>query len=228
MMQWCTRAPSIEDDVALANIALDLLGQARLLLGRAGELEGAGRDEDALAMRRDEHEFHNVLLVELDNGDFAVSVAKLLCFSLYQRLLYERLSASADAVLAGVAQKAAKETVYHVDYAAGWVVRLGDGTTESAARMLSAVEEIWPYTSELFADDEVSSAAAADGLGIAPSTLREPWSQAVDEVLAEARLPRPPDGWRPAGGRAGAHTEAFGYLVGEMQVLHRAHPGASW
>jgi ring-1,2-phenylacetyl-CoA epoxidase subunit PaaC len=228
MTQWCSRAPSLEDDVALANIALDLLGQARALLRHAGQLEGAGRDEDALAMTRDEHEFRNVLLVELDNGDFAVTIAKLLCFALYQRLLYERLSASTDPVLAGIAAKAVKETAYHVEYAAGWTVRLGDGTEESAARMRAAVAEVWPYAHELFADDEVLSAAAASGLGITPSELREDWSAAAGEVLAEAGLPRPPDGWRPAGGRRGVHTEAFGYLIGEMQILQRTHPGARW
>ncbi|WNV87808.1 1,2-phenylacetyl-CoA epoxidase subunit PaaC [Umezawaea sp. Da 62-37] len=225
LVQWCSRAPALEEDVALANIALDQLGQARALLTAAGDLEGLGRDEDALAFLRTEAEFGNVLLVELANGDFAFSVAKLLFFGAYQNLLYQELSTSDDPVLAGIAAKAVKETAYHVEHAALWTVRLGDGTEESHRRMQTAVDEVWPYTHELFAGDDVTAAA---GLAVPPEDLRPTWSDLVDEVLAEATLRRPADGWAPAGGRAGAHTEDFGYLVGEMQVLHRAHPGARW
>jgi ring-1,2-phenylacetyl-CoA epoxidase subunit PaaC len=225
LIQWCTRAPALEEDVALANIALDQLGQARALLTLAGELEGRGRDEDALAYERAESEFGNVLLVELANGDFAFSVAKMLFFGAYQNLLYQELSASVDPTLAGIAAKAVKETAYHVEHAALWTVRLGDGTEESHRRMQTAVDEVWPYTHELFTGDEVTEAAS---IGVRPEGLRPAWSDLVDEVLTEATLRRPEDGWAPAGGRTGAHTEAFGYLVGELQVLHRAHPGARW
>ncbi|GAA1293634.1 1,2-phenylacetyl-CoA epoxidase subunit PaaC [Saccharothrix xinjiangensis] len=225
LIQWCARAPELEEDVALANIAADLLGQARALLALAGEEEGAGRDEDDLAYLREESEFGNALLVELDNGDFAVSTAKALFFSVYQNLLYRALSAVAHPVLAGIAAKAAKETAYHVEHAALWAVRLGDGTDESHRRMQAAVDEVWPYTHELFAPDEVTRAAA---FAVDPAGLRPDWARRVEAVLVEATLRRPEDGWAPSGGRAGAHTEAFGYLVGEMQVLHRAHPGVRW
>jgi len=211
--QWCARAPELEEDVALANIALDQLGAARLLLTYAGELEGAGRDEDALAFRRTDREFRNVLLVELPDRDFAVLIAKLLFLSAYQRLRYESLAAGDDERLAGIAAKTVKESAYHLDHSALWTVRLGDGTEISHARMQDAVDEVWPYTHELFAD--------------APE-LRAAWLSTVDGVLTEAMLRRPEDGWQPTGGRDGRHTEALSYLLAEMQVLHRAHPGAHW
>jgi ring-1,2-phenylacetyl-CoA epoxidase subunit PaaC len=210
---WCARAPELEEDLALANVALDQLGAARLLLGYAGELEGAGRDEDQLAFLRTDREFHNVLLVELPDRDFAVLVAKLLFLSSYQRLRYAQLAAGPDGRLAGIAAKTVKESAYHLDHSAQWTVRLGDGTDESHRRMQDAVNEVWPYTHELFED---------------AAGLQAPWLSTVDDVLAEATLTRPVDGWRPAGGRAGRHTEALSYLLAEMQVLHRAHPGAHW
>ena len=213
LSQWCARAPELEEDVALANIALDQLGAARLLLTYAGEQEGAGRDEDALAFRRTDREFRNVLLVELPDRDFAVLIAKLLFLSAYQRLRYESLAAGDDERLAGIAAKTVKESAYHLDHSALWTVRLGDGTEISHARMQDAVDEVWPYTHELFAD--------------APE-LRAAWLSTVDGVLTEATLRRPEDGWQPTGGRDGRHTEALSYLLAEMQVLHRAHPGAHW
>jgi ring-1,2-phenylacetyl-CoA epoxidase subunit PaaC len=210
---WCTRAPEMEEDVALANIALDQLGAARLLLGYAGEVEGAGRDEDTLAYLRTDREYRNALLAEVPDGDFAVLVAKLLLFCAFQWLRYARLAAGPDPRLAAIAGKAVKESAYHVDHSAQWTVRLGDGTGESHARMQAAVDELWPYTHELF-DDEPE--------------LRAAWLSAVEPVLAEATLIRPTDGWAPHGGREGRHTEALSYLLAEMQVLHRAHPGARW
>ncbi|TMM39329.1 MAG: phenylacetate-CoA oxygenase subunit PaaC [Actinobacteria bacterium] len=213
LAQWCARAPELEEDVALANIALDQLGAARLLLGYAGELEGEGRDEDALAYLRTDREYRNVLLVELPDRDFAVLMAKLLFLSAWQRLRYEDLAAGDDERLAGIAAKAVKESAYHLDHSALWTVRLGDGTDESHARMQRAVDEVWPYTHELLAE--------------APH-LRANWLSTVDGVLAEATLRRPDDGWRPGGGRDGRHTEALSYLLAEMQVLHRAYPGARW
>jgi ring-1,2-phenylacetyl-CoA epoxidase subunit PaaC len=213
LAQWCARAPELEEDVALANIALDQLGAARLLLTYAGELEGAGRDEDALAFRRTDREFRNVLLVELPDRDFAVLMAKLLLLSAYQRLRYESLAAGGDERLAGIAAKTVKESAYHLDHSALWTVRLGDGTELSHSRMQDAVDEVWPYTHELTVD--------------APE-LRPAWLSTVDGVLTEATLSRPEDGWQPTGGRDGRHTEALSYLLAEMQVLHRAHPGARW
>jgi ring-1,2-phenylacetyl-CoA epoxidase subunit PaaC len=222
MAQWCARAPQIEEDVALTNIALDLLGQARELLTYAGELEGSGRDEDELAYLREDREFRNVQLVELPNGDFAVSIAKMLFFATYQNLLYEELATAGEPRLAGIAVKAAKETRYHVDHAVGWTLRLGDGTGESHGRMQAAVDEVWPHTHELF------EAIPVPEHGIEPSTLRAPWAARIERVLRDATLARPEDGWAPTGGRRGVHTEAFGYLIAEMQSVHRAHRGASW
>ncbi len=210
---WCSRAHELEEDVALANIALDQLGAARLLLTYAGELEGAGRDEDALAYLREDREFRNVLLVELPEADFAVLIGKLLFLSAYQLPLYRGLSTGDDERLAGIAAKAAKESAYHLDHGSLWTVRLGDGTEESHRRMQAAVDELWPYTHELFE---------------ASPELRGPWLSTVEQVLAEATLTRPADGWTPGGGRAGRHTEHLSYLLAEMQVLHRAHPGARW
>jgi ring-1,2-phenylacetyl-CoA epoxidase subunit PaaC len=213
LAQWCARAPEMEEDVALANIALDQLGVARLVLTYAGEVEGAGRDEDALAFLRGDRDFRNALLVELPDRDFAVVIAKLLLLSAYQRLRYERLATGDDGRLAGIAAKAVKESAYHLDHAAQWTVRLGDGTEESHRRMQDAVDEVWPYTHELFDGGDLPRAG---------------WLALVEPVLARATLTRPADGWAPTGGRSGLHTEALSYLLAEMQVLHRAHPGARW
>jgi ring-1,2-phenylacetyl-CoA epoxidase subunit PaaC len=201
----------MEEDIALTNIALDQLGVARMLLTYAGE--ALGRDEDDLAFLRGDREFHNCLLVELPNGDFAMTMAKLLFLSAYQKPLYERLSAGDDDRLAGIAAKAVKESTYHLDHASRWTLRLGDGTDESHRRMQAAVDELYPYTHELFE--------------LWPD-LRDPWNATVDAVLSEATVQRPADGWRPTGGRQGLHTEHLSLLLAEMQVLHRAHPGARW
>ena len=226
---WITYAPQLEEDVALANIALDLLGQARTLLSYAGEVEGAGRDEDDLAYLRDERDFRNVALVEIPNGDFAVTMARQLCFSTWQLALHRRLTASADATLAGVAGKSVKEVSYHRDHATQWVLRLGDGTDESHARMQAGLDRVWPYVAELFATDELEQRLAAEGVAVDVSTLREEWDAHVGSVLQEAALTRPQGGPElPAGGRRGIHTESFGFLLAEMQHLHRSHPGATW
>jgi ring-1,2-phenylacetyl-CoA epoxidase subunit PaaC len=232
LAEWSSRAPEMEEDIALSNIALDQLGVARLLYGVVGE------DEDRLAFLRDDHEFRNCLLVELPNagptaapgatGDFAVTMAKLLFLATYQHLLYERLVASTDEQLSAIADKARKESAYHRDHATQWTVRLGDGTPYSHDRMQAAVDDLWPYTHELFADDPLTRVLAADGVGPTPSAMREPWLATVDLVLSEATLVRPADGWAPTGGRDGRHTEHLSYLLTEMQVLPRAHPGASW
>lgn len=221
---WAARAPELEEDVALTNIALDLLGQARTLLSYAGSF--VGRTEDDLAFLRDERDFTNCQLVEHPNGDFAVTMARQLFFSAYQYELYDALQHSADLTLAGVAGKAVKEVAYHRDHATQWTLRLGDGTEESHRRMQAAVDALWPYTAELFESDELVSAlpgVAADPVQLAPA-----WSSYVRAVLAEATLRPPETAWAPTGGRRGLHTEPFGYLVAEMQHLHRSHPGATW
>ncbi|MGW0216743.1 1,2-phenylacetyl-CoA epoxidase subunit PaaC [Micromonospora chokoriensis] len=220
LAEWTTRAPEMEEDIALANIALDQLGAARLLLSYAGELEGAGRDEDALAYLRDDREFRNALLVELPNGDFAVTMAKLFFLAAYQLPLYTALAGCADERLAAIGAKARKESAYHLDHGALWVKRLGDGTEESHRRMQAAVDQVWPYSHELFVADP---AAPVD-----PATVRPAFDETVGAVLAEATLTRPESGWVPGGGRTGVHTEHLAYLLAEMQVLHRAHPGATW
>jgi len=226
--EWAARAPELEEDVALANIGLDLLGQARPLLAYAGEVEGAGRGEDDLAYLREERDFRNCLLVEQPNGDFAATVVRQLYFSTYQLGLYRALAGSADPTLAAVAAKAAKEVDYHRDHAAGWTVRLGDGTAESHGRMQRAVEALWPYTGELFEADDVLRRLVAAGIAVDPAELRVDWDREVGAVLAEATLDRPEPGWQHTGGRRGVHTEQLGYLLAELQYLHRLHPGARW
>jgi ring-1,2-phenylacetyl-CoA epoxidase subunit PaaC len=228
MGEWIAGAPQLEEDVALGNIGLDLLGQARTLLSYAGQVEGAGRSEDDLAYLRDERAFLNLQIVEQPNGDFGVSMARQLFFSTYQLALYDRLQHSSDETLAGVAGKAVKEVAYHRDHATQWVLRLGDGTDESHRRMQAGLEVMAPFVDEMFTSDELERALAADGLAIDAATLRPEWQQYVDAVLQEATLERPETTWTARGGRQGIHSEPFGYLLAELQHLHRSHPGASW
>jgi ring-1,2-phenylacetyl-CoA epoxidase subunit PaaC len=225
---WCSWSPEIEEDLAMANIALDLLGQARMLLTYAGELEGQGRDEDALAYLRNERQFTNLRIVEFDNIDFAVTIARQLLFSTYQLALYDRLVESSDETLAGIAGKAVKEVAYHRDHATHWTLRLGDGTEESHRRMQAGVEQVWPFAAEMFATDGLTDRLSKAGVGVDPSGLRAGWGDFLDRVLNEATLERPETDWNPSGGRQGVHGEAFGYLIAEMQHLHRSFPGASW
>jgi ring-1,2-phenylacetyl-CoA epoxidase subunit PaaC len=226
--EWISNAPQLEEDVALANIGLDLLGQARTLLTYAGEVEGAGRTEDDLAYLRDERRFTNLQLVELPNEDFAVSMARLLAFSTYQLELYQRLTTSPDATLAAVAEKAVKEVAYHRDHATNWVVRLGDGTEVSHRRMQAGLERIWPYVGELFDASWITPALLEQAVAVDVRALRPGWETYVRAVLAEATLEEPDAAERPTGGRRGIHTEAMGYLLAEMQHLARSHPGARW
>ena len=236
LQQWMTRMPELEEETALANIALDLLGQARMLLARAGRAEAAGRadghgrDEDELAFFRDEHEFRNVRLVEALDADFAELAARLLIFSAWRLALFSRLAESADPVLAAIAAKGVKELTYHRDYAAQWVIRLGDGTPLSHGKVQAALGTIWPLVDELFQADPVT--AALPGVAAAPAGLRGDVDAVLDTVLAVATLDRPSRApmARVAGksGRDGVHTEAFGYLLAELQSVARAHPGATW
>jgi ring-1,2-phenylacetyl-CoA epoxidase subunit PaaC len=230
LQQWMTRLPELEEETALANIALDLLGQARMLLARAGRAEGCGRDEDRLAFFREEGEFRNVRLVEALDADFAELAGRLLVFSAWRLALFGELAGSADPVLAAIAAKGAKELTYHRDYAAQWVVRLGDGTALSHEKMQAALAAMWPLVGELFRPDPVTD--ALPGVAVRPEALRAEFDAVLDAVLAEATLDRPPatpvalvDG---RGGRDGVHTEAFGYLLAELQSLARAHPDATW
>jgi ring-1,2-phenylacetyl-CoA epoxidase subunit PaaC len=242
LQQWMTRMPELEEETALANIALDLLGQARMLLARAGRADGTGRDEDLLAFFRSEGEFRNVRLVEPLDGDFAKLVGRLLVFSAWRLALFTRLAGSPspagpagvamprDPVLAAIAAKGAKELAYHRDYAAQWVIRLGDGTALSHDRMQAALTAIWPLTGELFETHAVE--AALPGVAADPAESRAEVDAVLGTVLAAATLDRPQAAplARVAGrsGRDGVHTEAFGYLLAELQSVARAHPDATW
>jgi ring-1,2-phenylacetyl-CoA epoxidase subunit PaaC len=223
---WISRAPELEEDVALANIGLDQLGQARLLLDHAGLLEGLGRDEDDLAYLRDDREFRNVWLVERPQTDFGVTMARLLVFAAYQSELYAALVRSTDPTLAGVAGKAVKEVAYHLDHASRWVVRLGDGTEESHVRMQVALEAEWPFVEELFTP--VDAGLVEQGIAVDPAALRDAVLVKVGAVVAEATLDLPDATPAVGGGRRGLHTEHLGYLLAEMQHLHRSHPGVTW
>ena len=228
LSEWCGHGPILEEDIALTNIALDLIGQATLFLKLAAAAEGKGRSEDDLAFLRDATDFRNVLLVELPCGDFAFTVVRQLLFSMYSLLLTEALSSVSDSDLAGVAAKAAKETRYHVRHAAQWVVTLGDGTDESHTRTQSALDDLWRYTGELFIPAAADVDAASAGVGVNPEALAEPWRQQVTDVLRRAGLTIPAVGYMQRGGREGRHTEHLGHLLSEMQILARSHPGAQW
>ncbi len=226
--EWVSSAPELEEDVAMANIALDLLGQARALLSYAGQLEDRGRTEDDLAYFRGEREFGNLQIVELDNGDFAQTIARQLLFSSYQLELYQDLQNSRDETLAGVAAKAVKEVSYHRDHATQWALRLGDGTQESHRRMQAGLERIWPYVHEMFRSDPLAQALAADGIAVDAPALWPAWHEYLTAVLRAATLTQPDTWIAPGGGRRGLHTERMGYLIAEMQHLARSHPGAKW
>lgn len=228
LSELAARGPEIEEDMALTNIALDELGQARALLSYAGEREGRGRDEDALAYLRTEREFVNVMLVEQPNVDFAVVIVRQLLFATYQLALYERLTGSADELLAAVAGKAVKEVAYHRDHAEQWTLRLGDGTEESHVRMEAALSALWPFVDELFEGDRLTARLADAGVAVDPASLRPGWEAFVHDTLARATLDVPESEWHPSGGRRGEHTEGFGFLLAEMQSLHRTYPGVQW
>jgi ring-1,2-phenylacetyl-CoA epoxidase subunit PaaC len=228
LSEWSGRGPTLEEDIALSNLALDLIGQARLCYSYAGEIEGLGRDEDALAYRRDEHAYRNLLLLEQPNGDFAMTMARHLLYAAFLAPYFTALSASSDARLAEIGGKAAKEMAYHLRHAAEWVIRLGDGTEESRDRMAAALDELWMYTGEMFDMDADESALSAQGIAVDRASIRPAWDATLARVLAEATLVRPAERWMQRGGRAGRHSEHLGHLLAEMQVVHRAHPGASW
>lgn len=236
LSEWCGHGPVIEEDIALTNIALDLIGQARALLTHAGQLEGSGLDEDQLAFLRDERDFRNATLAELPlrrgGGDFADTVLRNLLLAAWFQQLWQRLLDSADGELAAIAGKAVKEARYHQGHAAEWVVRLGDGSDESARRLRAALGRAWPYVAELFEDDAVDRVAAAAGLGPASSSLRAGWEAALRPVFDQAQLAWPEGGalhgvFRSTG-RRGVHSEHLGFLLAEMQFLQRAYPGGAW
>jgi ring-1,2-phenylacetyl-CoA epoxidase subunit PaaC len=228
LSEWCGHGPILEEDIALANVALDLIGQARLLLSAAGELEGRGRDEDQLAFTRAENEYRNVALVELPNGDFGRTMLRNFLFAAFQAALWERLRASSYAQLAAIAAKSAKETRYHLRHSADWTVRLGDGTDESKQRMRIALDYLWPYTNEFFAATAEDDAVAESGFGVVWSTLQPGWEATVLPVLEQAGLKVPARTPFASSGKLGRHSEHMGHLLSELQYLQRTYPGNSW
>ena len=216
----------LEEELALANVALDLIGQARTLYAYAGEL--SGHDEDQLAYLRDAPAWRNCLLVELPNGDFATSIARLMLFSAFVDPFWRTATASTDATIAAAAAKAEKETAYHLRHSTEWLIRLGDGTGESHRRAQTALDSLWPYTGELFTTDADDTPLIEFGVIPDPASLSDTWNTTVERALRRATLQRPADGWMQSGGRAGRHTEHLGYLLAEMQYLQRTYPGATW
>jgi ring-1,2-phenylacetyl-CoA epoxidase subunit PaaC len=231
LSEWCGHAPILEEDIALANVALDLLGQATLFLHRAGEVEGKGRDEDALAYFREAVQFRNCLLVELPKGDFAFTIARQFLFDVYAVVTLDALSRSTSAELAAIAAKSLKEAKYHVRHSGEWILMLGDGTEESHRRVQRALDDLWRFTPELFAPDPVAARLAALGVGPDLAALRAQWDTLVRDVIDRATLSLPhalPHSPHLRGGRAGAHPEHLGHMLAEMQIVARSHPGASW
>lgn len=226
--EWCGHAPVLEEDIALTNMALDLIGQARALLTHAGRLEGRGHDEDQLAFLRDERDYRNLTLVELPRGDFAFTVVRNAMVSTFLKLLWEKLADSSDAELAAIAGKAIKEARYHQQHAADWVARLGDGTDESRRRIEAALATAWVYANEFFVSDAVDDAAVASGIGPRWSELKEAWLAEMTEILAEGHLALPGEQPYVSTGKQGVHTEHMGHMLAEMQYLQRAYPGGAW
>lgn len=228
MSEWCGHAPVLEEDLALANMALDLIGQARMLLTHAGRLEGQNRDEDQLAFLRPEHQFRNLTLCELPNHDFARSIVRGLLFGAFQMLLFDRLAQSGDADLAAIAAKSVKETRYHLRHCGDWTVRLGDGTDESHRRTQQALDHLWPYTAEFFSPVPGDDTIAASGIGPAWSELEGDWEAIVVPLLNEATLVVPARTPFRSFGKFGRHSEHMGHLLAQMQYMQRVYPGAKW
>ena len=228
LSEWCGHAPIVEVDLSLANLALDLVGQATHFLGRAADLRAQGEDADKLAFHRDVMDFKNCVLVEQPNGDFARTIARQFLFSNFQLPLLQGLTASADETIAGVAKKAVLEVDYHASFASEWVVRLGDGTEESRNRMIDGLDWVWRFGSELFEMDALETELVEAGVAVDRAALREGWDAKIDAVLAEAGLDRPKEVRGVTGGRKGHHSEHLGHILSEMQFLQRAYPGATW
>ncbi len=228
LSEWCGHSPVLEEDIALANTALDLIGQTQMWLQLAGDVEGAGRDADKLAYRRDAMDFRNVLLLERPNGDFGKTLMREFLFDAWHHALLTKLTDSSNSRVAEIAAKAVKEVSYHLERSADLVIRLGDGTDESHRRMQTALDDVWPYAAELFVTDPVDEAVAVAGIAPTPSSLRDVWDETVGHVLAEATLRRPDNGYVHKGGKTGTHTEHLGFILADMQFLQRAYPDATW
>lgn len=228
LSEWCGHGPILEEDIAMTNIALDLVGQATTLLNYAGEMEGKGRDADALAFLRFDREYRNLLLVEQPNGDFGMTMMRQFLFDAYRLPLLERLQKSSDVSLAAIAEKSLKETKYHLKHSSEWVIRLGDGTEESHRRVQDALDTLWRYTDELFQEDDAEKELVASGVIPPMSEIREAWNANVNRVLEEATLTIPTNNWKHSGGRKGMHSEHLGYILAELQYMQRAYPNMEW
>jgi ring-1,2-phenylacetyl-CoA epoxidase subunit PaaC len=226
--EWVGHSPALEEDLGLANVALDLIGQARLLLTYAGEIEGRGRDEDKLAYLREQGAYFNAILAEQPNGDFGQTIVRQVLIDAFQLELYERMTVSRDERLAAIAAKSVKEVRYHLRYSSDWLIRLGDGTAESHARVQCALELLWPYTVELFAADDLDRLMVESGIGPDLSEVHAAWSARIDAILNEATLKRPADRPNAWHGKRGQHSEHLGYILAEMQYLQRTYPDARW
>jgi len=228
LSEWCGHSPALEEDLALSNVALDLIGQTQLWLNLAGEIEGKGRDADKLAYLRDARDFRNLLLVEQPNGDFAMTMARQFYFDAWHYLQLQGLTGSKESRIAEIAAKSLKEVAYHLERSRDWVLRLGDGTEESHRRMQAAIDDLWMYTGELFEADEIDRTMIQAGLGPDPAALQEPWLELVRATAEEATLALPQPGWAQRGGKRGIHTEHLGYILADLQFLQRAYPNAVW
>ncbi len=228
LSEWCGHAPTLEEDMALANIGLDLLGQARSLYAYAAECEAAGHDEDQFAYLRDVGQYRNLLLCEQPNGDFAHTIVRQFAYSAFADPFWRATMRSGDATLAAVAAKSEKESAYHLRHAAEWLIRLGDGTPESRRRAQDALDALWPFTGEMFEADAAERTLVDAGIAVDPATLRDGWQAMAADIAGQATLTLPPGRWMQSGGRSGRHSEHLGHLLAEMQHLQRSHPGASW
>lgn len=228
LAEWCGHGPILEEDIAMTNISLDLIGQAMNIYDYAVEIEGLGRDHDKIAMTRFEHEYVNVLLVEQPNGDFAQTMIRQFLFDAFRKPLYEKLQASNDKQLAAIAEKSLKETRYHLKHSSEWIIRMGDGTEESHRRAQDAIDLLWRYADELFFTDEVEAALTASGILPDLSDLKATWENTVNAIFTEATLSIPANNWKFGGGRLGRHSEHMGYILTELQYMQRAYPNLQW
>lgn len=228
LSEWCGHGPILEEDIAMTNLALDLVGQATSILKYAGEVEGKGRTEDDIAFLRLEREYKNTLLVEQPNEDFGVTMMRQFLFDAYRKPLFEQLTKSSDTQLAAIAEKSLKETKYHLKHSAEWVIRLGDGTEESHTRVQDALNHLWRYTDELFFTDAVDADLESKGIIFSSEEVKSSWSNLVNQVLSQATLTIPDNGWQHEGGRTGLHSEHLGYILTELQYMQRAYPGMEW
>lgn len=228
LSEWCGHGPILEEDIAMTNIALDLVGQATSLLNYAGELEGEGRDGDALAYFRFDRDFKNSLLVEQPNGDFGMTMMRQFFFDAFRKPFFEALTTSKDVQLAAIAEKSLKETKYHLKHSSEWIIRLGDGTEESNHRVQEAVDTLWRYTSDLFYTNEVDTELEAAGIAPNLGSIKSDWEQTVNHVFHLANLQKPTNNWKQEGGRKGMHSEHLGYILAEMQYVQRAYPNMEW